>query len=199
MSVLTLKNLSTPLLSNITLTIAAEECVCISGASGGGKSMLLRAIADLDPHEGAIYLDDVEHNSIAPQQWRSWVGLLTAESVWWFDLVRPHFPSVELSWFAELGFGADVLEWSVSRLSSGERQRLALLRLLCHRPRALLLDEPTANLDIENSEQMEALILNYDAEHSAPLLWISHNREQIKRIASRHYHLSQGLLREVQS
>lgn len=198
LSVLSIKNLSTALLRDINLTIAAAECLCLSGASGCGKSTLLRAVADLDPHEGLIFLDGVEHNSVTPQQWRQWVGLLTAESVWWFDILRPHFPAVEAEWFAALGFGVEVLEWPVSRLSSGERQRLALLRLLCHKPRALLLDEPTANLDGENSERMEALILRYSREHAAPLLWISHNPEQVRRIASRHYRVVDGGLQEMQ-
>ncbi len=197
MSVLSLQNLSTALLRDINLTIGAGECLCLSGASGCGKSTLLRAIADLDPHEGEIYLDDVEHNSVTPQQWRQWVGLLTAESVWWFDTLRPHFPAVEAEWFAALGFGVEVLEWPISRLSSGERQRLALLRLLCHKPRALLLDEPTANLDSENSERMESLILRYSREHAAPLLWISHNAEQISRLANRHYRVVDGGLQEL--
>jgi ABC-type iron transport system FetAB ATPase subunit len=191
-------NLSTALLRNINLTVGAGECICISGASGCGKSTLLRAIADLDPHEGEIYLDDVEHTRVTPQQWRRWVGLLTAESVWWFDTLRPHFPAVEQEWFAALGFDVEVLAWPVSRLSSGERQRLALLRLLCHKPRVLLLDEPTANLDSENSARMEALILRYSREHEAPLLWISHNPDQIRRIAKRHYRVADGQLQEVQ-
>lgn len=197
MPVLTLQNLSTALLHDITLAIDGGECLCLSGASGCGKSTLLRAIVDLDPHEGTIQLDGVDHSSVTPQQWRRWVGLLTAESVWWFDTLRPHFPQVEPEWFAALGFDVAVLDWPVSRLSSGERQRLALLRLLCHRPRVLLLDEPTANLDGENGARMEALILRYGREQEAPLLWISHNPEQIKRIASRHFRVAEGRLQEV--
>ncbi len=199
LSVLSIKNLSTALLRDINLTISAGECLCLSGASGCGKSTLLRAIADLDSHQGEILLDGIEHNSVTPQQWRQWVGLLTAESVWWFDTLRPHFPAVEEQWFAALGFGVEVLEWPVSRLSSGERQRLALLRLLCHKPRALLLDEPTANLDSENSERIESLILRYSREHAAPLLWISHNHEQISRIANRHFGIVDGGLQELSS
>ncbi len=199
LSVLSIKNLSTALLRDINLTIGAGECLCLSGASGCGKSTLLRAIADLDLHQGEIFLDEVEHNSVTPQQWRQWVGLLTAESVWWFDILRPHFPLVEVEWFAALGFGVEVLEWPISRLSSGERQRLALLRLLCHKPRALLLDEPTANLDSENSERIESLILRYSREHAAPLLWISHNHEQISRIANRHFGIVDGGLQELSS
>ena len=197
LSLLSLHNLSTALLRDINLTIGAGECLCLSGASGCGKSTLLRAIADLDPHRGEIFLDEVEHNSVTPPQWRQWVGLLTAESVWWFDTLRPHFPMVEAEWFAALGLGVEVLEWPVSRLSSGERQRLALLRLLCHRPRALLLDEPTANLDSENSERIEALILRYSQEYGAPLLWISHSPEQIGRIADRHCRVVDGGLQEL--
>ncbi len=185
-------------LNPIDLEIDAGECVCLSGPSGSGKSTLLRALADLDPHQGQVWLGDQEQAGMAPNLWRRQVGLLAAESHWWFDEVRPHFPRIEQDWFEALGFGLNVLDWQVSRLSSGERQRLALLRLLCHHPKALLLDEPSANLDVDNTARIERLILDYAKTYQAPLFWISHDANQIKRVAQRHYRIENGALqREV--
>ena len=155
---------------------------------------MLRAIADLDPHQGRVYLDDAEQASVPAHQWRRWVGLLPADSHWWFDTVEPHFPMVNARWLNQLGFENDVLQWDIARLSSGERQRLALLRLLCHAPKALLLDEASANLDDTNTRRVETLIGEYATEHEAPVLWISHDSEQINRIAHRCAHISEGRL-----
>lgn len=188
-------------LNPVDLEIGAAEIVCLSGPSGSGKSTLLRAIADLDPHQGKAWLDEQEQSSVPPPRWRRWVGMLAAESLWWFDDVRPHFAGVEQKWFEMLGFEPRVLDWQVSRLSSGERQRLALLRLLSHKPKALLLDEPSANLDAGNTGRVEALINHYRDYYQAPVLWISHDSEQIRRVAQRHYQLEAGklVLQEIPS
>jgi ABC-type iron transport system FetAB ATPase subunit len=191
---LRLQQLTCKRLESLDLDIGAAQIVCLSGASGSGKSTLLRAIADLDPHQGQVWLDDREQNSVAPPQWRSWIGMLAAESLWWFDSVKPHFARLEQEWLEMLGFELRVLDWQVSRLSSGERQRLALLRLLSHTPRALLLDEPSANLDAENTKRIEALIQHYADYYQAPVLWISHDADQIARVAQRHYRLEAGRL-----
>lgn len=191
---LRLEQLACDRLNPVDLIVDAGQCVCISGASGSGKSTLLRAIADLDPHQGKVWFENQEQSTVPAPLWRSWVGMLAAESLWWFDDVRPHFVEIEQAWFEMLGFDQSVLSWQVSRLSSGERQRLALLRLLCHRPKALLLDEPSANLDADNSRRMEDLILHYRQQHDAPVLWISHDVEQVKRVAQRYYRIESGSL-----
>jgi ABC-type iron transport system FetAB ATPase subunit len=181
-----------PFLPAVDLTIAAGQCVCISGPSGSGKSTLLRAAADLDPHEGRIFLDNTEQRSLPAHQWRRRVGLLPAESQWWFDTARAHFPRIETPWFEQLGVRAELLDSAIGRLSSGERQRLALLRLLCHGPQALLLDEATANLDPANTAAVEALIADYSRERGAAVLWVSHDPAQIRRVAQRHFRFGQG-------
>ncbi len=179
------------------LEVEPGECVCLSGPSGAGKTLLLRSIADLDPHQGRVALGDVDSLSVEAPVWRRSVGLLPAESQWWGDTVGPHFPAVHRERLAALGFGHEVLGWEIARLSTGEKQRLALLRLLAHRPRALLLDEPTAALDPSNVGQVEALLAEYRREAEAPVLWVSHEPAQAERVADRRLEISEADLRPL--
>jgi putative ABC transport system ATP-binding protein len=82
----------------------------------------------------------------------------------------------------------------VARLSSGERQRFALLRLLANRPRVLLLDEPTANLDPDNVIRVEKLVATYMAAEGAGVLWVSHDPLQTTRVARRTLWMEAGRL-----
>lgn len=176
------------------LNIASAESVALSGASGSGKSLLLRAIADLDPHQGECFIDQQACSDMPAPQWRQNVGLLLAKGAWWADTVGPHFPHPHAAHLSALGFAMDVLDWQVSRLSSGERQRLALARLLQNKPSVLLLDEPTSNLDKHNTERVEDLVKQYQTEHQCALLWVTHDPKQARRIGARHYTLTpQGL------
>lgn len=73
--------------------------------------------------------------------------------------------------------------------STGERQRFALLRLLENKPRVLLLDEPTAALDEKNTLAVETLLLNYLKNHQAAAIWVSHDPEQLQRVATKRLHI----------
>ena len=181
----------------LSFSLSASECVCVTGESGAGKSLLLRAIADLDPHDGHVYLNGVLRTEFPPTSWRRRVGLLPPESAWWEDKVSPHFVEVNEALLDAVGFGSDVMEWSVSRLSSGERQRLALVRLLCNGPEVLLLDEPTANLDPVNVQRVEAMIERRRGEHGVAVIWVSHDPVQIARVASRELRLTEGKMTEL--
>ena len=154
----------------------------LTGPSGIGKSVLLKALADMLPHQGDIFLGDIECQTIAAQLWRRKVALLPAESQWWCETVGEHFPMFDDVLFAQLGFQKEVLDWQISHLSSGEKQRLACIRLLMNQPEALLLDEPTANLDHSNRAQLELLIKDYQHKHQIPVIWISHDKEQLNRV-----------------
>ena len=182
---LTVQELCYYLLGPISLEVGGKERLALSGPSGAGKSLFLRALADLDVHQGEVRCDDREAESMPASEWRRQVGLLPASHSWWADLVGDHFHSMDFSALAELGFDPDVMQWSTSRLSSGEKQRLALLRLLCNRPSVLLLDEPTANLDTKNTRQVENLLLRYQSCRQSPLIVVSHNPTQIRRFCTR--------------
>ena len=177
-------------LDNVQLDIRGGEVVCLSGPSGSGKSRLLRAVADLEPHEGQVTLGDCDQSSMPAHDWRKRVMLVPADSQWWFDDVGAHFPEAcQQQVPAALGFSPEVMHWTVSRLSSGERQRLALWRALALKPVALLLDEPTANLDHDMSLAVENWLLGEIQKHQMPVLWVAHDQAQIQRVADRHLHI----------
>jgi len=178
----------------IHLSIAAGACVGLAGPSGSGKSLLLRAIADMERHDGSVFLDGEAQERVAAPQWRRQVGLMPAESAWWFDRVGDHFARSDTSAWQRMGLDEKMLAWPVSRLSSGERQRLALLRVLANRPKVLLLDEPTANLDEVNAARVEALILAFRREAGAAVLWVGHQPAQLRRVADRVLGLVDGRL-----
>jgi len=190
MAGLRLDGLSTMLLREVDLTLAAGERVFLSGASGSGKSLLLRAVADLDPHRGEVWLDELPRSRLTPPEWRRRVGLLPAESHWWAETVGEHWRAPAANSPIEpllvaLGFDVDVSGWAITRLSTGERQRLALARLLLNQPQALLLDEATANLDSVNRERVETVLEDYRAAHATAMLWVSHDPEQRVRLGGR--------------
>jgi ABC-type iron transport system FetAB ATPase subunit len=191
---LQINNMSRLMVGPVTLRVDAGDCLCISGPSGSGKTLLLRAIADLDPHAGSARLNGRLATDIVPPDWRMQVGMLPPESAWWLPLVSDHFHHEGPVPLEEIGLQDSIMSKPVARLSSGEKQRLALMRLLSNRPRVLLLDEPTANLDPENTQRVETAIADYRRLQAAAVIWVSHDRAQIERVASRHYELSGGKL-----
>lgn len=183
------RHLSRTDLSELSFSLSESELVCLSGPSGAGKTLMLRSLADLDVNQGSVYLQGVQREQMPPTEWRRQVGYLPAESRWWSESVGEHFRHPEADILSELGFEGEVLGWQAERLSSGERQRLALARLLSNRPRILLLDEPTANLDPVNTQRVERLVTDYLRRHQAACLWVTHAADQIERIASRALYL----------
>ena len=196
MASLRLRGFIAPLLEPIDLQIPGGQCISLSGPSGCGKTRLLRAIADLDTHQGDACLDTTPQATLSGPAWRRQVGLLPAESFWWSSQVGDHFVNRDDPIFSSLSFTPDCLTWEISRLSSGERQRLALARLLLNRPKVLLLDEPTANLDRDNIQRVEQLINQWRIENACAVIWITHDPEQRTRVASRHFEIAAKRLQE---
>ena len=196
MSILRLDNFQVLTLKPFNLRVK-DEVICLSGPSGSGKSLLLRAIADLILHQGEAYLDEEKCSEISPVQWRKWVGFLPAESAWWRDKVGDHFNHAHDPYLASLNLPDDCFNWDISRCSTGEKQRLSIARLLQQQPKVLLLDEPTASLDPSSISAVELLIKNYADEFHVPVIWVSHDKRQIKRLACREFKIENNQINEV--
>ncbi|WP_193161829.1 ABC transporter ATP-binding protein [Microbulbifer hainanensis] len=196
MTALTLDRVSAGALQSISLTVAPGEIVCLSGPSGSGKSRLLRAIADLEEHGGSVCLGDQQQSALPAHSWRRAVMLVPAESAWWFETVGEHFEAPAPEVLREVGIAEDAGEWSVARLSSGEKQRLALARALTRKPAALLLDEPTANLDEDTTRKIERWLQATIREQALPVIWVAHREDQIRRVAHRHFTIDGANLKE---
>lgn len=194
---LRVENLKTHQQGPYSLEIKPGECVSLMGPSGSGKTLLLRAIADLDIHEGRILLEDTICEDMPAPQWRKKISLVPAESQWWQDTVGGHFDNRDCPYLEPLGFQQETLNWQISRLSSGEKQRLALARCLMNQPSVLLLDEPTASLDPKATRAVEQLIADYRKETGTAVIWVSHDAEQSSRVGSRHYILTSSGLEET--
>ena len=194
---LLVSNLSRSGLAPASFSLSAGECVAVRGPSGSGKSLLLRAIVDLDPNSGEVGLDGLSRESMSGPAWRRLVGYLPAEPGWWADRVGEHFtdwvaarPLVE-----RLGLPDEARDWPLTRPSTGERMRLAIVRALAAQPKVLLLDEPTAALDAASVAIVEALIGERVAAGMA-VLWVTHDAAQGERVAKRFLRVEAGQVRE---
>ncbi|WP_299624369.1 ATP-binding cassette domain-containing protein [Pelagibius sp.] len=194
---LSVRHLARPGLEPLSFDLAAGECVALRGPSGAGKSLLLRALADLDPSTGEVLLDGRERHQMAACAWRRLVGYVPAEPGWWSDRLAEHF----LDWAGQAGPARRLMipdstaERPVRQLSTGERQRLALLRAMERGPKVLLLDEPTGPLDEEATAAVEAMLREKQGNGLA-ILWVTHDRRQAERIADRRFYIDRGRLRE---
>lgn len=192
---LAVRGLNRPGLAPVHLHVNKGQCVAISGPSGAGKTLLLRAIADLDPNVGSITLDGTAREAFGGPAWRRRVAYAAAESGWWADIVGEHFPVGDNgeALIVAVGLAADALNWPVARLSTGERQRLALARTLAMRPAVLLLDEPTSALDHVAVKRVEG-VLQAELARGTAILVVSHDPDQVARLAHLHLTMADGRL-----
>ena len=171
------------------LEILPGQCIAVVGRSGCGKSVLLRLIADLDPHEGEVALDGRLRSSWPAPHWRRQVVYQAAEPAWWASTAGEHMDGATSEslapWLARLGLAPALLQADIARLSTGERQRMALVRSLSRQPRVLLLDEPTASLDGAAALAMEQLVLDAMRSDDLAVVWVTHTREQAERMGDR--------------
>ena len=176
--------LAVPGLPTLSFEVAAGECLTVEGPSGSGKTRLLRAIADLDPAGGYVHFEGVERGEMPGPEWRRRVRYAAAEPAWWAATAREHFPlGAKLErLLSALGLDTHHLDRPLSELSTGERQRLGLIRALADEPRVLLLDEPTSALDATAAAMAEELI-KFQLLAERIVLLVSHDADQIERLA----------------
>jgi ABC-type multidrug transport system ATPase subunit len=178
-----------------TFEVPSGKCLAITGASGSGKTLLLRMLADLDPHEGTVSLEGVDRASLPATEWRRRAGLVPARSGWWTDLVSEHFPAGSDATYrrlaAELFLSERLFDRPIEEASTGERQRLALIRALIAEPRLLLLDEPTASLDPVSTQAVETVISRQMAS-GATVVWVTHDAAQAERVGDRALRMQVG-------
>lgn len=188
-----------PFLQPTNLLLDHGECCAIMGASGSGKSLLLRQVADLDPGRGEVFLNGQPRSAQMPTQWRQQVAYCPPEPGWWGELVSAHFPANNknvLQLVQQLGLNADILHSQVYTLSSGERQRLGLARALLQNPKVLLLDEPTASLDKFAVQRVEE-VLTHRRTQGCAILLVTHNDAQARRLASSCWVMTSGELNKA--
>ncbi len=182
---LVIENLTRPGLHPTSLRVDKGTCVVLHGPSGSGKSLLLRAVADLDPNNGQICLNGESRSKMSAPEWRKKAAYLQPESAWWHDIVGEHFNHLNAAKILAEAFGLqeEIFGWPTTRLSSGERQRLSLAMVLASKPPLLLLDEPTSALDPENTNAVE-LELQKQLDGGSIILMATHDRAQMYRMAS---------------
>jgi putative ABC transport system ATP-binding protein len=193
-------------LNDISLQLEAGEFAVISGASGSGKTTLLTVLSGLDkPSNGRVWLaeqdiTDFDENRLAPLRNRL-IGFVFQA----FHLV-PSLTSMENIMFpAELSRDPEASEkashllhrvglWErrqnrPEQLSGGEKQRVAICRALINNPQLVFADEPTGNLDSENSREVVELLLELQQEFNTTLLLATHSStisERADRVLSLH-------------
>jgi UDP-glucose/iron transport system ATP-binding protein len=194
---LVVKRLRSAFAGPFELELGVGASAAITGPSGSGKSLFLRMIADLDPNEGEVWLNGKARASMPAPRWRRQVTYVSAESGWWADRVIEHFAVTERNQVAalaaRLGLRADLLDAPVAQLSTGEKQRFALVRALLLGPPVLLLDEPTGPLDEDSVVEVEALLRERMAAGTSILL-VTHDPNQAERLGHQHYRMTAGHL-----
>lgn len=192
---LSIRNLVGVGIGPIDFKLAGGETAAITGPSGAGKSLFLRAISDLDPSDGEILLDGEDRSRIPAPSWRKQVAYVPAETGWWAERVGDHFNDTPaaIRLLEQIGLGESALDWSLPRLSTGEKQRFGLARALLEKPRILLLDEPTSALDAANKELVEKLLMQRVAD-GVSMIVVTHDGEQAKRLRAKTYRIEAGKL-----
>ncbi len=190
-------------LDDVSVEIQRGEYVALLGASGSGKTTLLNLLAGLDtPSSGAVYFDGASLTTMSRKELSAYrarsVGMIFQS----FNLIT-HYTALQNVEAALLFTGAqaperrrrageilerlglaDRLTHRPADLSGGEQQRVAVARAIVKGPEILFADEPTGNLDEENSHVISGLLREYNAG-GLTLVLVTHNGEMARAEASR--------------
>lgn len=207
------KKLKLEVLKDISLSIEENKISVIVGASGAGKSTLLHILSGLDrPDSGEVFFEQENIFKFSDERLAHFrnknIGF-----VFQFHHLLPEFTAVENIAIPKLASGAklkDALERAEellelvglidrkdhkpSELSGGEQQRVAVARALVNDPKIIFADEPTGNLDSQNSESIHQLILKLRDEFKKTFVIVTHNPE-LMNLADKIYEIKDGRLK----
>ncbi len=187
-------------LSGVDLSFGEGEFAAIAGPSGSGKSTLLNIIGTIDsPSEGEVLFEGrpvsrLGENELADFRLRSLgfifqaynlIPVLTAAENVEYVLVLQNAPKAErrpraLEALEQVGL-LEQAERRPDLLSGGQQQRVAVARAIVHRPKVVLADEPTANLDSKTAESLLDLMLGLNEKHGVTFIFSSHDQTVLKR------------------
>ena len=203
------------LFDGLDLTVRRGEMLAIVGQSGAGKSTLLHILGALDtPSEGDVYCASIQLRTLSPRQAAVFRNREVGY-VWQFHYLLPEFTAQEnvampllargeskaqalrsaQEWLEEVELG-DRITHRAGELSGGEQQRVSLARALVTRPRVLLADEPTGDLDSGTADMVFGLIERLHALHELTSVIVTHNMALARR-CGRVLRLDKGHLDEV--
>ena len=204
---------SLTILHENSFSVAAGETVAIVGASGSGKSTLLGLLAGLDlPSSGSVRLAGQTLADLSEDARAELRGRLLGFVFQSFQLL-PSLNAIENvmlplelagiagaaneaeQWLVRVGLGQRLRNYP-KHLSGGEQQRVALARAFAPRPKLILADEPTGNLDAATGHQIIELMFSINAENATTLILVTHDEEIAARCARR-LRMHAGEIREV--